>query len=300
VEDIVGARVAHDDAAVGSVCDNDTDGGCVEDGVEASFASAESFFGFFVILDVFKGAVPTNDFAVFVSSRGGACSHPTPITIAAVDTVLNVEQLAGTKHFFPCFECRKDIVGMEGANPAFAQRLLFGETGEGLPALIGIEDHAVGFRRPGDLRIEFDGVAIVVFAFGEGFFDLFAAGDIHERDGHADDLIDFVASGLKRDKEGTCNVRMMRIGASGLKFAETFPIQGAPEILFPVGELLRTKDIRDMASEVRGDGEIVYLCEAFVDADVAEVAIEEGESDGNAIINRVELGESLGGKSFKT
>ncbi len=46
---------------------------------------------------------------------------------------------------------------------------------------------------------------------------------------------------------------------------------------------------------MRGDGEVVHLGEALVDADEAEIAIEEAEADGDAVVDGVELGESLGG-----
>jgi hypothetical protein len=45
--------------------------------------------------------------------------------------------------------------------------------------------------------------------------------------------------------------------------------------------------------------EIVYLGEALVDADVAEVAIDETEADGDTVVDGVELGEALGGESFE-
>ena len=77
------------------------------------------------------------------------------------------------------------------------------------------------------------------------------------------------------------------------------PSRDFSEIWLPVGELLRTEDFGDVTSEVGGDGEIVYLCEALVDADVAEVAIEEAEADGNAVVDGVELGEALGWESFE-
>ena len=52
-------------------------------------------------------------------------------------------------------------------------------------------------------------------------------------------------------------------------------------------------------AEVRGDGKVVYLGEALVDADETQVAIEKAEADGDAIVDGVELGEALGGESFE-
>ena len=68
--------------------------------------------------------------------------------------------------------------------------------------MAGVEDHSVGFGGPGNLGTELDGVAIVVFTFGEGLFSLFATGDVDQRDGDADDLIDLVAGGLIGDEKG--------------------------------------------------------------------------------------------------
>ena len=59
------------------------------------------------------------------------------------------------------------------------------------------------------------------------------------------------------------------------------------------------EDFGDVAAEVGGDGEIVHLGEAFVDADVTEVAIEEAEADGDSVVDGVELGEALGGKASR-
>jgi hypothetical protein len=54
-----------------------------------------------------------------------------------------------------------------------------------------------------------------------------------------------------------------------------------------------------MAAEVRGDRQIVHLCETFIHTDVTQVAIKVAESDGNAIVNSIKLGKTLGGESFK-
>jgi hypothetical protein len=54
-----------------------------------------------------------------------------------------------------------------------------------------------------------------------------------------------------------------------------------------------------MTAEVGCDGEIVYLSEPLVDADVAEVAIDKAEADRDTVVDGVELGEALGGESFE-
>ena len=71
------------------------------------------------------------------------------------------------------------------------------------------------------------------------------------------------------------------------------------EVWLPFGELFRTEHLGDVAAQVGCDGEIVYLGEALVDADVAKVAIEKAEADGDTVVNGVELGEALGGESFE-
>src|ERR1700733_2203320 len=101
---------------------------------------------------------------------------------------------------------------MESARPTGSQGLLFGEAGECDPSLTGVEDDAVGLGGPGDLRIEFDCVAVMVFAFGEGLFGLLAASDIDNRDGDADDLVGFIARRLVRSEEGACDAWITRIG----------------------------------------------------------------------------------------
>src|SRR5207248_3280177 len=200
-------------------------GGRLEDGLQACFAAAQSFFGVFVFVDVFEGAVPADGFAVFVAPRGGAGSHPPPFTVAAADAVLNVEKLAGAKGFFPRSERVLTVVGMKGANPSLSPRLVLRKAGEGFPAMAGVEDHSIGICGPGYFGTEFDGVAIVVFAFGEGLFGLFAAGDVDQRDGDADDLVRLVARGLIGDEKGAHEVRLMGVGTAGLEFAVALALE---------------------------------------------------------------------------
>ena len=128
---------------------------------------------------------------------------------------------------------------MESADPALSQRLLLGEAGEGLPALAGVEDHAVGFGGPGDLGIEFDGVAVVVFAFGEGLFGLFAAGDVDDRHGDTDDLVHLVARGLIGDEQGAGRVGLVRVGNEDLKAAVGFAVERTQEIRLAFEEICR-------------------------------------------------------------
>ena len=146
--------------------DEDADGDGAEDGMESGFAAAECFFGFFIVVDVLEGAVPADDFSLGIATGGGACAHPAPDSVEATDAVLDIDGISGAQGFFPCLEGWKKIVGMKGTGPACAEGLLLGEPGEGGPAAAVSVDESVGFGGPGDVGIEFDGVAVVVFAFG--------------------------------------------------------------------------------------------------------------------------------------
>ena len=230
-------------------------------------------------VDVLDGDDTAGDFAVDVEDGRSCEADPRPGSVVKI-----AEVLSGADGL---------SIHDDGAKDVFCTGITQDD------ALVGIEDHAVGFGGSWDLRSEFDGMTVVVFAFDQGLFDQFAPGDIDEREGHADDFIDFVASGLKGDEEGACDVRVMRIGASGLEFAERFAVEGVQEIWLPLGELLGTEDVGDVAAEVGRDGNVVYFGEAFVDADVAKIAIEEAEADGHPVIDGVELGEALGGKRFE-
>jgi hypothetical protein len=211
---------------------------------------------------------------------------------------LSVKKLAGTKGFFPRSERRLTIVGVKSTDPTLTQGLLFGETGKGFPPVAGVEDHSVGVCGPGNLGTEFDGVAIVVLAFDEGLLSQLAAGDVDDRDGDSDNLVDFVARGLIGDEDGARHGRSMRVGIADFEAGVGYAVERAQEVGLALGEFLGD-DLGDMAAEVRGDGKVVHLGEALVHADVAQVAIEVAEADGDAIVDGIELGESLGGQSFE-
>ena len=115
------AGIAHDDATVRGVGDDDADGGGVEDGLQACLAAAQSLFGFVAVVDVFEGAVPADDLAVLVASRGSASPHPSPFAVVAADAVLNVERLAGAEGLFPCSESRLTVVGVKSADPTLPE-----------------------------------------------------------------------------------------------------------------------------------------------------------------------------------
>ena len=95
-----------------------------------------------------------------------------------MDAILHIEGIAGAKRRAPGFECWRKVIGMDGADPTCTKRLLHSEAGESPPALAGVEDGAIGFGGPGNLGVEFDCVAIMVFALAQSFFLLFDRGDI--------------------------------------------------------------------------------------------------------------------------
>src|SRR5205814_10529868 len=101
-EKLFRAGIADHYVASRCVGDDDTDGCRLEDSLQACFAAAEGFLRFFVVVNIFEGAIPAHDFAVFVATRGSAGPHPAPLAIAAADSVLDVQEFAGAKGFLPC------------------------------------------------------------------------------------------------------------------------------------------------------------------------------------------------------
>jgi hypothetical protein len=262
------------------------------------FAAAEGFVGLSVVVDVLDCAVPADHFSVFASAGGGTGSHPPPADVAVKDAALDVEKVAGSNRFVPRMDGLFEVVGMQDTEPAVAEHLLFGKSGESFAALTDVEDAAVGIGGPGNLRIEFDGMTVVIFAFGEGFLGGLASGDIDDGDRDADDLVDFVASGLIGHEKGTYGSWTSWIGVPDFETGVRFTVESAEEIGFALGEFLGD-DLGDVAAEVGGDRKTVHLGKTFVDADEAEIAIEKAEADGNSVVDGVELGEALGREPFE-
>jgi hypothetical protein len=90
----------------------------------------------------------------------------------------------------------------------------------------------------------------------------------------------------------------MRVGIADFEAHVGYAVERAEEVGLALGELLGD-DLGDVAAEVRGDGKVVHLGEALVDTDVAQVAIEIAEADGDAVVDGIELGEPLGGERFE-
>src|SRR5206468_12416846 len=125
----------------------------------------------------------------------------------------------------PCSESGLTVVGMNGANPSLSARFILCKAGEGFPPVAGVTDHSVGVRGPGHFGTEFYRIAVVVFAFGERFFGAFAACDIDQSDGDADDLIGLITGGLIGDEEGSHEAGLMGSGAPCFEFAEALAVE---------------------------------------------------------------------------
>jgi hypothetical protein len=290
--------IAFDDAAAGSFGDDEADGDGVEDGLKTSFAGSQSFFGLFMVVDVFYGTVPAYDLSVFATTRRGACAHPAPEAVATSDAVLDINGVAGAERDGPRGECRPDVVGMKNPDPAVAERLLLGEAGHLFPAMADVDDRPLGIGIPRNLRVELDGVSEVVFTFGEGLFGAFALGDIDDGDGDADDLTDFVACGLEGDEGGVNLTRPVWRWIGNFEARDGFAGEGAAEVRLKLSVKVRV-NLGEGATEVSGDGDAVHFGEAPVDADVTKVAIEETETDRSPVVDGMELGEALGGKGLE-
>jgi hypothetical protein len=63
-KDILGTGIAHDDASFRGLGDDDADGDGIENSLESRLAAAQGLYGFFVVVDVFQGPVPSDDFVL--------------------------------------------------------------------------------------------------------------------------------------------------------------------------------------------------------------------------------------------
>src|SRR6185312_16200030 len=57
-------------------------------------------------------------------------------------------------------------------------------------------------------------------------------------------------------------------------------------------------NFRNASTEMIGDGHLVHLGEPLVDADVAQIRVEEAEPDGSAVVDGLQLREALRGHGF--
>ncbi len=87
-------------------------------------------------------------------------------------------------------------------------------------------------------------------------------------------------------------------GQANLQSCDCFAGECAVEIGLEVRVEIG-KDFGEAAAKMAGDRDVVHLGQTLVDADVAQVAVEEAEADGCAVVDGMELGEALGGLSFE-
>ena len=119
------------------------------------------------LVDVFERPVPAGDVPGGVAPRDGAGAEPAIPAIRHAQPVLVVEVFAGLQADRPHRKGRGDIVRMNRPRPAVAQRLADRVADQRAPSLVGFI-HRTGARcRPEDLRIELDGMAIMVFPVPE-------------------------------------------------------------------------------------------------------------------------------------
>ncbi len=93
--------------------------------------------------------------------------------------------------------------------------------------------------------------------------------------------------------------RSVRVGNEDFKAAVRLAVERTQEIRLALRKFVGD-DFGDWPAEVRGDREVVYLREAFIEADETQIAIEKTEADGGAIVDRVELGQALGGEGLQS
>jgi hypothetical protein len=141
-------------------------------------------------------------------------------------------------------------------------------------------------------------VTIVVFAFGKGFFNPLPAGDVYDRDGDADDLVGFVTGRLIADEIGAIPCASGWVGITDLEIGAGFTIERALQVGLPLAGLAR-ENFSEASAQVGGHRKLVDFGETFVDTDKAEIAIEKTDTDGDAVVDCVELSEALSWESFE-
>src|SRR5580692_680839 len=112
-------------------------------------------------MDVFDGAIPTDDLALVITSWRSAGSHPTPDAFADKDAVLGIVDSAGPDGVVPLLNCSREIIGMNDPQPSSTSHLLARDAGEFFAPRANIEDGASSVGGPRDSGVQFDGVAVV-------------------------------------------------------------------------------------------------------------------------------------------
>jgi hypothetical protein len=155
---------------------------------------------------------------------------------------------------------------------------------------MGIED--IGY-----VGIEFDHLTVFFHALAECILNALALGNVGHGERNADDFADFIEGRLARKQYGGLFAAMRR-GYGDLHIGYGLASQGAKQMRFHYGKQLG-KHFLDRLSNVTLDGDAVHLGESPIYADVAKVLIQKAESDGRAVIDRLELRETLRGNRFE-
>ncbi len=134
----------------------------VGDGLKAGFTGCKPILDDLPVVDVLRGAVPLDDRAGRVPAREGAAARPADPSVAHQHAMLDVVWLTRAEGMAPGVQRPLAVVGMHAVRPAVAEPR---GTGPVQPSPRHMIEPAVGTRRPGDLRIELDRMAIMVLAF---------------------------------------------------------------------------------------------------------------------------------------
>jgi hypothetical protein len=117
-------------------------------------------------------------------------------------------------------------------------------------------------------------VTVVIFALGECLFGALALGNVDDGDRDADDLVDLIACRLEGDEGSVVLARLIWTGIGDFDARDRLALECATkvrlELLIEAG-----MDFEERSAKVFGYGKTVHLGEALVDADVAQIAVEE-------------------------
>src|SRR5687768_7656280 len=111
------------------------------------------------LLDILGRSIPEQDPAFAVATRKGARPRPAVAAVHLPHPMLDVIGLAGRDAVGPGMEGMRPVLGMDAFAPAVAEP---GPARPVLPARGDPVELAVGKRGPGHLRVELDGMAVMV------------------------------------------------------------------------------------------------------------------------------------------
>ena len=138
-----------------------------------------------------------------VSSRSGTGTHPAPDSVTAADAKFDIDGMAACADIAPIRAGRDDIGRMQRLDPALIRApvpvsIPWSSPNRGPASRI----LPFGVAGPGNLGIEFDGMAVVIFTLAQRLFGELAAGDIDDSNRDTDNLFGFVANRLIGSNQG--------------------------------------------------------------------------------------------------